>query len=359
MRPTMLATIALAAGIAASLLKGVDIEEAALLTAFLLLLRRARPAFDRKAALFETRLSPGTLAAVAAAMVASIWLGLFAFKHVEYSDELWWQFALSAEAPRFLRASVGSAIAVLLIAAAQAASATRRTKSIRRREASSTPLPRSSPAQPHASPNLVFLRDKGVLFDDEPRRLRDVRRAGADLGGDGRSRRPLRDCAGSDSRVPRTLRRLRRHAGVLRGTEGPPASLRRLRADVRQARRGSARRSVDLHARRRRRPRDTARRCAASRRRALSFASFRPPASPRSCPQLRSGVGRLARHEAGAEKGFSLGFFDEEYLSRFPVAVIERDGSDSRVRQHLDRARGSERAVGRSDALPTITRRRA
>ena len=80
------ATIALAAGIAASLLKGVDIEEAALLTAFLLLLRRARPAFDRKAALFETRLSPGRLAAVAAAIVASTWLGLFAFKHVEYSD---------------------------------------------------------------------------------------------------------------------------------------------------------------------------------------------------------------------------------------------------------------------------------
>jgi phosphatidylglycerol lysyltransferase len=30
--------------------------------------------------------------------------------------------------------------------------------------------------------------------------------------------------------------------------------------------------------------------------------------------------------KASAEKGFSLGFFDESYLSRFPVAVIERDG---------------------------------
>jgi phosphatidylglycerol lysyltransferase len=29
---------------------------------------------------------------------------------------------------------------------------------------------------------------------------------------------------------------------------------------------------------------------------------------------------------ASAEKGFSLGFFDEQYLSRFPIAVIERDG---------------------------------
>jgi phosphatidylglycerol lysyltransferase len=33
----------------------------------------------------------------------------------------------------------------------------------------------------------------------------------------------------------------------------------------------------------------------------------------------------LARHTA-AEKGFSLGFFAPEYLARFPVAVIERDG---------------------------------
>ena len=30
--------------------------------------------------------------------------------------------------------------------------------------------------------------------------------------------------------------------------------------------------------------------------------------------------------KAGAEKGFSMGFFDEAYLSRFPVAVIERAG---------------------------------
>ena len=32
------------------------------------------------------------------------------------------------------------------------------------------------------------------------------------------------------------------------------------------------------------------------------------------------------RRRPAAEKGFSLGFFDEAYLSRFPVAVIERGG---------------------------------
>jgi phosphatidylglycerol lysyltransferase len=32
------------------------------------------------------------------------------------------------------------------------------------------------------------------------------------------------------------------------------------------------------------------------------------------------------REKVGAEKGFSVGFFDPAYLSRFPVAVVERDG---------------------------------
>src|SRR4029453_4609895 len=30
--------------------------------------------------------------------------------------------------------------------------------------------------------------------------------------------------------------------------------------------------------------------------------------------------------EASPEKGFSLGFFDDAYVARFPVAVIEKEG---------------------------------
>ena len=43
-------------------------------------------------------------------------------------------------------------------------------------------------------------------------------------------------------------------------------------------------------------------------------------------PELRAvSEGWLAERSA-AEKGFSLGFFDETYLARFPVAIIERNG---------------------------------
>ena len=110
---------AIAAGIVASLLKGGDYEEAVLLAILLILLREARPAFDRKTAFFEARFSASWIAAVIAAVAASVWLGLFAFKHIEYSNDLWWQFTLHGEASRFLRATVGSVVAVMIFAFAR------------------------------------------------------------------------------------------------------------------------------------------------------------------------------------------------------------------------------------------------
>jgi len=112
-----LATVAVVAtGIVASLLKGGDYEEALLLLALLLILLRARPAFSRTTAFFATRFSPAWMSAVVAVVAASVWLGLFAFKHVEYAHDLWWQFELDGEASRFLRGSFSAASLVLLFA---------------------------------------------------------------------------------------------------------------------------------------------------------------------------------------------------------------------------------------------------
>ena len=157
--------MAIAAGIVASLFKGADYEEAIVLGLFLVMLRRARPMFDRKAALFATRFSPAWMAAVVAALAASVWLGLFAFQHVEYSTDLWWQFALQGEASRFLRGSVAAATVVLLVAVA--------------RLIGHAPHDVDPPSegdladageivarQPAAFPNLIYLRDKALLFDE-------------------------------------------------------------------------------------------------------------------------------------------------------------------------------------------------
>jgi phosphatidylglycerol lysyltransferase len=47
---------------------------------------------------------------------------------------------------------------------------------------------------------------------------------------------------------------------------------------------------------------------------------------PAIMPALRAVSDDWLAAKAVAEKGFSLGFFDEAYLSRFPIAVIEREG---------------------------------
>jgi phosphatidylglycerol lysyltransferase len=58
-------------------------------------------------------LSPAWIAAILVILGGSLCLGLFAYKHVEYAHDLWWEFSLEGNAPRFLRASVGAlAIAV-------------------------------------------------------------------------------------------------------------------------------------------------------------------------------------------------------------------------------------------------------
>lgn len=103
------ARILLAIGIVASLLKGLDYEEALTLAVVLALLTASRGAFYRKSSLLAEPLTPGWVAAIVTVVAVSIWVGLFTFKHVEYSHELWWRFAARADAPRFLRASAGAA----------------------------------------------------------------------------------------------------------------------------------------------------------------------------------------------------------------------------------------------------------
>jgi phosphatidylglycerol lysyltransferase len=101
------ATIAmLALGTIASLGKGLDYEEAMFLSVMLMLFIPARKHFYRKSALLQLDLSPQWLLLAAIVVLGSIWLGFFSYKHVEYSNELWWQFALNADASRFLRSLV-------------------------------------------------------------------------------------------------------------------------------------------------------------------------------------------------------------------------------------------------------------
>lgn len=104
----------LLAGIAASLLKGLDFEEATLLTLVLGVLMLGRRAFYRPTAILSERFTPVWVVAISGVILMAVWIGALSYRHIEYSHDLWWTFALDGNAPRMLRAS----LAVIVLGAA-------------------------------------------------------------------------------------------------------------------------------------------------------------------------------------------------------------------------------------------------
>jgi phosphatidylglycerol lysyltransferase len=96
----------LVAGIFASLLKGLDFEEAILLALVLGVLMLGRRAFYRPTAILAERFTPVWVASIAGVVAMALWLGLMSYRHIAYSHDLWWTFAFDANAPRMLRASL-------------------------------------------------------------------------------------------------------------------------------------------------------------------------------------------------------------------------------------------------------------
>ena len=316
--------VAMAVGILASLFKGADYEEAAILATLLLVLRRARPAFDRKAAFFATRFSPSWLGAVAAALIASVWLAQFAFKHVEYANDLWWQFELNAHASRSLRASVGAATAMLLFASARMLRQTPHEIDPPS-DADLQDAGLAIAAQQATYPYLVYLKDKALLFDER-------REAFVMYGVQGRSWVALGDPVGPPDRVPELIRAFIERCDDFGGTpvfyevgkdhlhhyadfgltfvklgEEAMVDLTRFTLEGGQ---GAKFRQV-------------------LRRLEKDGGTFRLVARddvPAVMAELRAVSDDWLREKSGAEKGFSLGCFDPDYLARFPVAVVERAG---------------------------------
>lgn len=161
----MLTVVLLVTGAVTSLLKGLDFEEATVAAIALLALLPARARFFRKSSLLTEPWSQGWIVAVAVALASSVWLGFFAYRHVEYSSHLWWQFEFGADAPRFLRATVGTATLALVLAMTRLLQPARSQPSLPTAE----DLARASAiiaGQPKAAANLALLGDKSLLFNE-------------------------------------------------------------------------------------------------------------------------------------------------------------------------------------------------
>lgn len=261
--------------------------------------------------------------AIAAAAAAVIWWGFFAYRHVEYANDLWWTFTFDSAAPRFLRAAAGMSFTALLIflflwlrpSAPAAARPSRaeikelvagsyaadaalallgdkkffmardRRSAVMYSPADSFWISMGDPiGKKDGIPELIWdfceeadRRGAGVAFYETGGEWLDIYRdAGFDAA-------PI----GEDARVD--------ISAVTETLEG--AGLRKLR---------SIKKHMDGEG--------------------LSFSIIDGDRRDKMLPKLRGISNEWLKTVHGTEKGFSLGFFEEDYLKNFPVAVAVKEG---------------------------------
>ncbi len=311
-------------GITALLFKAGDWESALFLLVLLAIIIPGRSIFDRKAALFDTRFTPGWILAFVAAVGASLWLGLLSFRHVEYAHQLWWQIALDHDVSRFMRASVGATVALLAFGVWRLLRPKRPVVSPAS-DADLADAANAIAAQTETRPFLVYLRDKAVMFNAE-------RSAFIMYGVHGRTWVALGDPAGPEAAAPALIRAFVDRADDFAGQpvfyQVHGAHLHRYaELGMAFAKLGEeARVSLDAFSLTGGRYRELR---TVLHRMERDQASFRivegRDVSP-LLPQLKAVSDDWLASRSASEKGFSLGYFDPEYLTRLPVAVMEAGG---------------------------------
>jgi phosphatidylglycerol lysyltransferase len=312
--------IALSAGIVASLLKGLDWEEASILAVVLVVVVPSRQAFHRRASLTAEPMEPAWIISIAAALLVSLGLGLFAFRHVEYADQLWWRFARHADAPRFMRSSLVAATAILVVALMRLL----RTAPVEPELASAEELERAEMivrAAPDTRGQLALLGDKALIMDDANKAL-------LMYGVEGRSWVALGDPLGDEAAGAELAWQFRemvdRHGGwpvfyevsterlplyidlglsLLKIGEEAVVPLDTFNLDgghrkgLRRALKDAEKKDVAFH--------------------------VIPEAEAAAwIPTLKHISDSWLAEKSSREKGFSLGRFDEQYLARHPIALV-------------------------------------
>ena len=313
----------LGAAIAFSLAKGFDYEEALLLTGIAAALQWSRPAFYRRTALIDASLSTGWIAAALTAILASVFAGFFAYKHVAYDSSLWWQFSLRGDAPRFLRALFG--IAVLLAGLALWRLFAPSSRPARSNMVGFDQLAPALALADHTDAFLAFTGDKRFLLADEGDAFLMYRVEGANWI-------VMGDPVGNEARWSDLLWKLRERADAAQGRLllyqiGARALPHAIDLGLSIVKYGEEAR-VDLadftltgpHAKT---LRHAARRAVQD---GASFAILPAAEVPDHITELNAVSDDWLRAKRQREKAFSLGSFDPAYIAHFPCAVVQIGG---------------------------------
>ncbi|RZJ04792.1 MAG: bifunctional lysylphosphatidylglycerol flippase/synthetase MprF [Brevundimonas sp.] len=318
--------VLLGGGAVLSLAKGFDWEEALQLLAVAGVLWPCRGAFDRRSRLLES-LSPSWIALLLAAIGGMLWLGFFTYRDVAYGDDLWWSLITDREVSGFLRAGAVVALLAVILAGRALVSA---PGAPRRQPLAADELARVLEilkAAEGVTPDawLATLGDKALLFSPSGRSV-------LAYGVRGRRWIAMGEPAGP---IEERLPLLWAFAELADSYGGAPvfhAVGERLLADL--ASLGLAVRKVgetalvpveafSLEGKARQGLRTAVNRFE---REGATF-EVRMPGDPGpDMAELRAvSDAWLARHN-GAEKRFSLGCFDADYLSRTPLALVRQEG---------------------------------
>jgi phosphatidylglycerol lysyltransferase len=319
-----LTVLALVVGIAGSLLKGADYEEALALMVVLGALLPARPHFFRRATLTSEPFTPGWIAALALVMAGTVWLGVFSYGHVVFSHRLLWRFAPAADAPRFVRAMAGTMAVVIAFGLARLL----RPATPRTTRPAAADLARAKAVanrSPDVRSHLALLGDKSLLFNESGN-------AFIMYGVSGRSWVALGDPVGPPSEHTELAWAFRelahRHGGwpvfyqvsrdllplcvdlgltLLKLGEEARVPLDRFSLEG-GSRRGLRRNLHDVE------------------RSGTTFEMVPPENVPPLLPALQAISDDWLAAKRTREKGFSLGFFDADYLTNGPIALARHDG---------------------------------
>jgi phosphatidylglycerol lysyltransferase len=335
-----LTVILIGVGIVASLLKGLDWEQALALSVVLIAVLPSRAAFYRKAAISSEPLGAAWTVAILVVTVVTIWLGFFSYKEILFSNELWFRFAREADAPRFLRASAITVAALTIFALmrllrhAEAEPAPPTEEELRR----ARDILRSSS---DATANLVYLADKSLMFSESGK-------AFLMYGVEGRSWVALGDPQGSREEVVELAWRFREEAhrhgawtvfyevgqrnlplyvdlGLTILKVGEAAIIPLAQFDLSGGKRKNLRRTITEVTRH-----------------DVTFCVVPSEMVREILPQLKCVSDAWIAEKHTREKSFSLGRFDPDYLTRFPVAVAAKDGRVVAFANILQSGDGSE-----------------
>jgi phosphatidylglycerol lysyltransferase len=320
-----LLTIALlAAGIVFSLLKEFDYEGAIILSLMLVAFLPSRRYFYRKASLTEERFTAGWVIAILLVVLGSVALGIISYGNPAVGAARFWDFSLRAQAPRFVRGTAGVVALFIIVAVARLMRPARPARALPSPEELNAIAPVVQ-ASPDAEANLVFLGDKSLLVNED--RTGFVMYAVA-----GRSWVALGDPVappGQMAHLAQSFVQLcDRHGGWAVFYKASREQLYLyLDLGLSVVKLGEEARvplsDFSTDGPERRHLRRTWRRAVQE---GCAFDVIDSAAVRSSLARMRAISDDWLSSKRAREKRFSLGYFDERYLSRYPAAVVRKNG---------------------------------